>query len=116
MSTSPGYPSNNMSNSMSGQQQMMPMQGMGMSNGDQRQMMTMMTKMQQTMSQMHEQILDQRNYIEQRDAWLETRMSQLDRRCQKVEVLSDRLYTLLRQLDISDIAQVPREVTKALNA
>merc|ERR1719231_974539 len=36
MSTSPGYPSNNMSNSMSGQQQqMMPMQGMGMSNADQ---------------------------------------------------------------------------------
>jgi len=67
------------------------------------------------MASMQEMVCDQRNYIEQRDSWLETRMSQLDRRCQKVEVLSDRLYTLLRSFDVNDLAAVPREVTKALN-
>lgn len=100
-------------------QQQMPMQmqggGGGMGGMESRQMMTMMQQMQTTMLQMQEQIANQRDYIEQRDSWLESRMSQLDRRCQKVEVLSDRLYTLLNQLDVTDIAAVPKEVSKTLN-
>jgi len=66
-------------------------------------------------AQMQEMLVDQRNYIEQRDSWLETRLSQLDRRCQKVEVLSDRLHNMLQGFDLENLAAVPREVTKALN-
>lgn len=71
--------------------------------------------MAQMQAQMQEMLIDQRNYIEQRDSWLETRMSQLDRRCQKVEVLSDRLHSLLRGFDVESLSAVPKEVTKALN-
>jgi hypothetical protein len=113
----PGYPPNTNSQQQPQQMQSMSMQqgGMGMSNAAMGQMLDKMTQMQQTMAQMCEQIVDQRNYIEQRDSWLETRMSQLDRRCQKVEVLSDRLHTLLKQLNVTDLASVPREVNRALN-
>jgi len=103
---------NQQSNQQSMQMQSMQQQrGMGMSggggNGNE--------KIQAQLAQMMEMMVDQRNYIEQRDAWLETRMGQLDRRCQKVEVLSDRLNTVLGSFDINDIAAVPRDVTKALN-
>lgn len=116
--SSPGYPQN-----MSNQQQPMqqPMQ-MGMSNQNMAQMVDAMSKMEQKVgqmatmqAQMQEMLIDQRNYIEQRDSWLETRMSQLDRRCQKVEVLSDRLHSLLRGFDVESLSAVPKEVTKALN-
>lgn len=118
MSNSPGYPPsmNNMSNQMPMQNNMqpMPMQG-GMSNAGMGEVLSRLSQMSVTMGQMHEQIIDQRNYIEQRDSWLETRMSQLERRCQKVEVLSDRLYTLMRGFDVADLAAVPKEISKALN-
>merc|ERR1719335_883296 len=91
------------------------MQQGGMNNQAAGQMMQTMSRMEATMQRMQQQLSNQREYIENRDSWLETRMSQLDRRCQKVEVLSDRLYTLLRSFDVNDLAQVPREVQKALN-
>mmetsp|Transcript_83035 Transcript_83035/g.129709 ORF Transcript_83035/g.129709 Transcript_83035/m.129709 type:complete len:1179 (-) Transcript_83035:107-3643(-) len=56
-----------------------------------------------------------KTFIAQRDAWTQDRMTQVDRRCQKVEVLSDRLYTLLRDLDVQKLTDVPREVREALN-
>merc|ERR1719310_2413221 len=106
------------SNNMMGSQPQQTSGGGGFfgGGGDNSQVLMAVRQMQAQMEMMTQAMADQRNYIEQRDSWLETRMAGLDRRCQKVEVLSDRLYTLLRQLDISDIAQVPREVTKALNA
>jgi len=79
-------------------------------------MQQQMAQMTQVQAQMQEMVIDQRNYIEQRDSWLETRMSHLDRRCQKVEVLSDRLNTLLRGFDVEGLSAVPGEVAKALDA
>lgn len=59
---------------------------------------------------------DLKTFIEQRDAWMMERMTQVDRRCQKVEVLSDRLYTLLRDIDVQKLSEVPMEVRQALSS
>jgi hypothetical protein len=91
------------------------MGGMGMGMGGGQGVNQILDRMATQASQIHEMMDDQRNYIEQRHDWMETRMTQLDRRCQKVEVLSDRLYALLRSFDVDDLGNVPKEVTKALN-
>merc|ERR1719424_1909419 len=98
-------------------QQPMAMQSMqqGAGGPGMNQLMEKMQQMQAKMSQMQEMMGDQRDYIERRDAWLETRASQLDRRFQKVEVLSDRLYAMVRSFEGTDLGAVPREVKKALD-
>merc|ERR1719183_3066410 len=45
---------------------------------------------------------------------MELKYAQLNRRCEKVEALSDRLYNILRGFDLNEIAKVPREVSNAL--
>jgi len=98
-------------------QQPMAMQSMqqGAGGPGMQQLMEKMHQMQAKMSQMQEMMGDQRDYIERRDAWLETRASQLDRRFQKVEVLSDRLYAMVKSFEGTDLGAVPREVKKALD-
>jgi hypothetical protein len=93
--------------------QMQGMSGMGMGAG-QDISIDKANRVATQMAKMHELMLEQRQCLEQRDNWLETRIKQLDTRCQKVEVLSDRLYTLLLSFESHDLGSVPREVTKAL--
>jgi len=123
----PMSPSMDMGNHMQMQQggmqqqmQQMQMQQMQMqqqmSGPGLNQMLSAMSKANNQMTHMQEKMAEQRNYIEQRDAWLETRMSQLDRRAQKVEVLSDRLFTDLSRLNVDELASVPRTVKKTLHS
>jgi hypothetical protein len=78
------------------------------------QVMAKMNEMQQCMEIMTNSNNQLRAYIEQRDDQMELKYAQLNRRCEKVEALSDRLYNILRGFDLNEIAKVPREVSNAL--
>merc|ERR1719387_2256068 len=45
--------------------------------------------------------------MEQKDAWLDEKLVKTDRRCEKVELLSNRLLDVLDELDVSALASMP---------
>jgi hypothetical protein len=87
------------------------MQG-GMSGGQMQQLVNSISMLERNQAAHFSEL---KSFIDQRDAWMGDRMNQLDRRCQKVEVLSDRLYTLLRDIDVQKLADVPKDVRQALS-
>mmetsp|Transcript_52777 Transcript_52777/g.94891 ORF Transcript_52777/g.94891 Transcript_52777/m.94891 type:complete len:1172 (-) Transcript_52777:100-3615(-) len=89
--------------------------GMGMDPGMEYSIVKQLQMMQASIDNLQDAVMDQRAYIENRDHWLEQKVTNLDNRCKKVEALSDRLYQLLHELDVGDLASVPRKVVHALN-
>lgn len=89
--------------------------GMAMDPGMEHGIVRQMRMMQASLDILQDAVMDQRAYIENRDHWLEQKITNLDNRCKKVEALSDRLYQLLHELDVGDLASVPRKVVHALN-
>jgi len=70
-----------------------------------------MAQMQASLDSMQEALADQRSHAKDKDAWLEKRMNDLGRRCEKAEMVSDRLYSLLINLDVQELAAMPKMVS-----
>merc|ERR1719327_1155618 len=100
---------NNMAMGGTGGMMMMGMMGMMPDSGQDAAILEMADRMQETIQKLSESIIDQRVYVENRDAWLETRLTQLERRCQKVEVLEDRLAQILCAMEVTDLDAIPRD-------
>merc|ERR1712072_1683761 len=96
-------------------QQAGPAQGGVVPMGAVNMLLEKMEQMQQNMDRMATSNIELKEYIRELDSWVEQRFNTLDRRCQKVEVLSERLHNVLRSVEFHDIAAVPNEVAKALD-
>jgi len=83
--------------------------------------LAMMQHMQATMEAMrHElygmssnvaqQLADQQKFSQEREAWLEHRLNQLERRCEKAERASDRLNSTVQNWDFDELVQNQRKL------
>ncbi|CAK0797620.1 unnamed protein product [Prorocentrum cordatum] len=84
-------------------------------------LMAMMQHMQATMDAMRselyattgsvtQQLQEQRTFTERREEWLDNRLNQVERRCEKVEKASDRLHGVVNNWDFDEMTHSQRKI------
>mmetsp|Transcript_13404 Transcript_13404/g.31474 ORF Transcript_13404/g.31474 Transcript_13404/m.31474 type:complete len:1091 (-) Transcript_13404:315-3587(-) len=63
---------------------------------------------------LHRVLEEQRRHTQEHDDWLDKRISAMERRCDTVEQVGERLYRLLNNLDPEGLARMPEKVDHIL--